>query len=156
MGNYFIDSSALIKRYVPEIGTAWLQDITDAQRGNWVSISRITRVEVFSAFGRRQREASLSASDFGEIAQAFHYHLATQYQVIELDDEIIQRAESLVVQYPLRAYDAVQLASAEYCHSVVTQTSPAADFIFLAADDRLLQVAQAVGLISENPNNFPP
>ena len=63
MKNYFLDSSALIKRYVPEIGTAWIQGIADPQNGHSLLISPITRVEVFSAFARRQREGNLSASD---------------------------------------------------------------------------------------------
>jgi uncharacterized protein len=26
---YFLDSSALLKRYVPEVGTAWIQSISE-------------------------------------------------------------------------------------------------------------------------------
>ena len=64
--------------------------------------------------------------------------------------------ENLTMQYPLRAYDAVQLASAQYCQSLLFQTQqPFSDFIFLTADDRLLQIAQTVGLFSQNPNLYP-
>lgn len=156
MKNYFLDSSALIKRYVSEIGTAWIQEIADAQNGNSLFISCITRVEVFSAFARRQREGNLSASDLTLLAQAFRYHLATQYRLILLEDIVIQKAENLAMQYPLRAYDAVQLASAQYCQTIIAQTQqPCPDFIFLTADDRLLNIAQMVGMLSQNPNFYP-
>jgi predicted nucleic acid-binding protein len=60
---YFIDSSALVKRYVAETGTAWIQEITAPFSGNQLIIARITWVEVFSALARRQREDGLSSAD---------------------------------------------------------------------------------------------
>jgi uncharacterized protein len=108
---YFLDSSALVKRYVPETGSAWIQAIADAATGNLLIISRITWVEVLSALARRQREGSLSATDVDLIIQQFSYDLNNQYQVVELDRTVTENAGQLVNQYPLRAYDAVQLAS---------------------------------------------
>jgi len=56
---YFLDSSALIKRYVVEIGSPWIKTLTDSQTGNSLLLVRITWVEVLSAFARRQREGGL-------------------------------------------------------------------------------------------------
>ncbi|HEY9706764.1 MAG TPA: type II toxin-antitoxin system VapC family toxin, partial [Oculatellaceae cyanobacterium] len=72
---YFLDSSALVKRYVPETGSAWIQAIADAATGNLLIISRITWVEVLSALARRQREGSLSDTDVDLIIQRFRYDL---------------------------------------------------------------------------------
>ncbi|MBD2775745.1 type II toxin-antitoxin system VapC family toxin [Iningainema tapete] len=63
MTAYFLDSSALIKRYVPETGSAWIRAISALDSGNSLIIARITWVEVRSALARRQREGSLTISD---------------------------------------------------------------------------------------------
>ena len=151
---YFLDSSALVKRYVPETGSVWIQAIGDAATGNLLIISRITWVEVLSALARRQREGSLSATDVNLIIQRFHYDLNNQYQVIELDQALAESAGQLVNQYPLRAYDGVQLASVLRIQPAFT-TATSTSLIFLTADDRLLTIAQTAGLLTDNPNNHP-
>ncbi len=151
---YFLDSSALVKRYVPETGSAWVQAIADAATGNLLIIARITWVEVLSALARRQREASLSATDVNLIIQKFRFDLNNQYQVVELDRALVEAAGQLVNQYPLRAYDAIQLASMlriQPAFATATSTS----LVFLSADDRLLIIAQTAGLQTDNPNNYP-
>lgn len=51
---YFLDTSALIKRYIPEVGTNWIQALTAQSSGHVLFISRITSVEMMSAIARRQ------------------------------------------------------------------------------------------------------
>jgi len=36
---YFLDTSALVKRYVPELGSNWIQSITVPAAGNFLAIS---------------------------------------------------------------------------------------------------------------------
>jgi len=54
-------------------------------------------------------------------------------------------------RYPLRAYDAVQLASAIFARSGM-QAAGASPLSFLSADTRLLTAAQAEGFVTDNPN----
>lgn len=61
---YFADGSALVKRYVREIGCRWFLSVADAQTGNTIIISRLSVTEVLSAFNRRKRELSLSQIDY--------------------------------------------------------------------------------------------
>jgi predicted nucleic acid-binding protein len=151
---YFLDSSALVKRYVPEIGSAWVQAISVPATGNLIIIARITWIEVLSALARRQREGSLSNTDVDLIIQRFRFNLNNQYQVVELDQALTESAGQLVNQYPLRAYDAVQLASVLRIQPVFASTT-STSLVFLTADDRLLTIAQAAGLLTDNPNNHP-
>ena len=46
---YFFDSSAIVKRYLIETGTAWVGSITDLATGNKVYLAQVTLVEVISA-----------------------------------------------------------------------------------------------------------
>ncbi|MBU0493031.1 MAG: type II toxin-antitoxin system VapC family toxin [Chloroflexi bacterium] len=147
---YFIDSSALVKRYITEASTPWIQAITAPRARNKLIIARITWVEVLSALARRQREGNLASVDVVRSIQVFRYDLDTQYQVVELDQALAEMAGQLTSKYPLRAYDAVQLASALRIQSAFApiESSP---LVFLSADDRLIDVAQAAGLRVDSP-----
>jgi uncharacterized protein len=151
---YFLDSSALIKRYVVEIGSPWIKTLTDAQTGNSLLLVRITWVEVLSAFARRQREGGITAAEVAALIAKFRSEFNSRYRVIEVDLALVERAGELIVQYPLRAYDAVQLASALRVQSLLT-SMPVTQLVFISADNRLLDIAQSAGLAIDNPNNYP-
>ncbi|MCI0419802.1 MAG: type II toxin-antitoxin system VapC family toxin [Acidobacteria bacterium] len=55
----YYDSSAVVKRYAQETGTAWVISILDPAAGNTIYLARISAVEVISAFARRQRDRDL-------------------------------------------------------------------------------------------------
>jgi len=151
---YFLDSSALVKRYVTEIGSTWIRALTTPDARNPLIIARITWVEVLSALARRKREGSLTSDDVAQAIRAFRYDMNMQYQVSELDPPLAEAAGELVTQHPLRAYDAVQLASALRVQSDLVRTEAPA-LTFLTADDRLVAVAHAEGLLTDNPNHHP-
>jgi predicted nucleic acid-binding protein len=154
MADYYADSSALVKRHVHETGTAWFRELAAPTAGNVIITARITMVEVYSALNRRQREAGLGAADYAQIAADFTTICATEYQFVELTVSVIERAKLLLERYPLRAYDAVQLASALLTHDTL-QAVGLPPLTFLAADDRLLAAAQAEDLATDNPNAHP-
>lgn len=54
MADYFLDSSALVKRYVQETGTAWVRGLTRRNARHDLYVARITAVEVTSAIARRR------------------------------------------------------------------------------------------------------
>ena len=56
--------------------------------------------------------------------------------------------------HPLRAYDAVQLATAWSLNRDLVNDGEA-PLTFICADDRLLAVAQVEGLRTDNPNHHP-
>jgi predicted nucleic acid-binding protein len=151
---YFLDSSALLKRYVPEVGTVWVQSITDPQNQNGLFVAHIAWVEVCSAVARRQREGSVSNVDANQILMAFRTHWDAQYFTAVIDETIIEVAGQLVKKHPLRAYDAVQLAAALSIRDEIKLPS-GTSFHFLTADDRLLAIAQAENLLVDNPNWYP-
>ena len=93
---YFLDSSALVKRYVPEIGTIWIQALADPDTSNQLYIAQITWVEVLSALARRQREGSVDPSQITQIFLVFRHHFNVQYRVLELTQTLTELAEQLV------------------------------------------------------------
>lgn len=152
MKAYFLDTSALVKRYVNETGSIWIRKIVAPETGNKVFVSRITWVEVLSAFSRRKRENNLSASDTNTSIRAFRHDWDTQYHVAELDYPIASLAGDLVQRYPLRAYDSIQLASAISLNPIFARMAPDA-FTFVSAYKRLTDAAQTESLRTDNPND---
>lgn len=150
MSLYFLDSSALVKRYVTEVGSEWVESVTDPSAGHALIVARITWVETISAFARLKRESALLETDLDLTIRTFQFDWYTQYQIVEVDALLTQLAGQLLLNYPLRAYDAIQLAAALKLLPAIRHSAP--PYTFVAADDRLLSAAQAEGLQVCNPN----
>ncbi len=84
--------------------------------------------------------------------QVFRYDLSMQYRVVELDRDLAETAATLIMRHPLRAYDAIQLASALHIENELKRVH-APSLIFLVADERLANVAQTEKLQTDNPNH---
>jgi len=136
---------------VDEVGSDWVRAIVVPAAANIVSIADITRAEVTSAFARRTREGIITLDEREALMQIFQAHCATQYRIVPTQPLIIDLATELPQRHPLRAYDAVQLASA----SLVNQSLIAhglSPLIFVTADDRLIAAAGGEAITAENPN----
>jgi len=147
---FYLDSSALSKRYVEETGTPWLRDILAPTAGNAIVTARITMVELHSALARRLREGSVDTRACLIAVQAFNQHCGTEYRFVELDLSVVGLARDLLDRYPLRAYDAIQLASALRANRAL-QAAFRPPLLFLSADDRLIIAATYEGLATDNP-----
>jgi predicted nucleic acid-binding protein len=108
-------------------------------------------VEIYSALNRRVREGSLSQFDYQAIAADFEALCQFEYQLIAVTPKLITQTRTLLETYPLRAYDALHLATALEVNMLLT-TSNRDPLIFLGADVRLLEAAQTAGLETTNPN----
>src|SRR5215470_366095 len=97
---WFADTSALVKRYLSENGSAWL-------RGELVHhevlISQLTPIELAAAFSKRLREGSISRFVFYQARRRMLLHLAGgRYSVLELNQRIVDEAIRLTFSQPLR------------------------------------------------------
>ena len=152
MSDYFFDTSALAKRYLLESGSVWVRKIADDKR-HIITVSSIIRVEIASAVARRVREGSLPAEASVVLDKQVKIHLRNEYLVVPLVSRVIESAVELLYEHPLRSYDAVQLASGLEAHRHAMAISESS-VIFVSADQRLLEIAEAVGLSVENPNTY--
>ncbi|MBI3741287.1 MAG: type II toxin-antitoxin system VapC family toxin [Chloroflexi bacterium] len=155
MAIYYFDSSALVKYFHRESGSEWVKAIIETRNDfefeNKVYLSDVGRVEIPAAFAllARTRQITLSARD--QMYDAFAQDLRARFRLVYLTSAILQRAAQLTQQHPLKAYDAVQLAS-----GIILSESFRADALsltFIASDKTLLQAAQAEGLVAENPSD---
>jgi predicted nucleic acid-binding protein len=151
VSDYFLDSSALLKRYITEPGTAWVLALTTPGNGVNILIAQITPVEVVSGIERQCRAGLFAMADAQGMRLLLDRHARREYRITKLGAVIIVRAKDLLNAYPLRAYDAVQLASALEANArLVGAGSP--PLTFVSADTRLLAAAADEGLATEDPN----
>lgn len=157
MAVYFLDSSALVKRYVAETGSGWIGTITDPASGNRIYVANIAGVEVPAALNRRVREGTLNAADAATGITDFEHDLNNQYNAIQVTDPLVASAAVLTGRYPLRAYDAIQLAAALEVNGQIQalgpQTAVLLAMTMVGADRNLNNAAAAEGLAVDNPNN---
>jgi hypothetical protein len=154
MAFYYVDSSALVKRYIRETGSTWVLSLFDPSLNNDVLIAAITGVEIIAAIIRRARGRSISTTDSTLACVQFRSDLQSDYQVVELTESIINSAMVLAETYALRGYDAVQLATGCAINDLCTANS-FSPVTFVSADNELNAAAAREGLIVENPNNYP-
>jgi predicted nucleic acid-binding protein len=151
---YQLDASALVKRYVRESGSGGVTGITTSGSPHTISTAKVTRVEVASALSRREREGSISAGERARLLGTFEAHCAARYRLVSIDHHVVDHAVELIGRRRLRAYDAIQLATAVVVNQTLLQ-SGLPPLIFVSADDELLLAARAEGLATENPNLHP-
>lgn len=156
MATYFLDSSALVKRQVAETGHAWVKALCRPRAGHTIVIAEMALVEVTASFCRMVRDTPprLSLANRDRLIARFQQQVRRRYVVVQINRAIMTQAAALCRVHPLRAYDAVQLASAlAKREDDVGAGLPAP--IFVCADTTLLQAAAAEGLAIENPNLHP-
>jgi predicted nucleic acid-binding protein len=155
MSYFYFDSSALVKRYLTELGSIWVLALTDPAAGHMLISAEITRVEMAAAFASRHRApGGISQKERDDAVDLLLKHCDTEYQITSLSPASISRAVSLTQNHPLRGYDAVQLATALAANDVLLAAG-LPGLTFVAADHDLITAAQHEGLPIENPNHHP-
>jgi predicted nucleic acid-binding protein len=154
VSHFYFDSSALVKRYLHESGSNWVRSIITPIARHVILTARITEIEIMSAVSRQERTGAIRPRTAEAIRHLLARHVQREYIVIELGRPLAQQAIALLTRHPLRAYDAVQLASALESNTRLIQTG-LAQLTFVSADKRLLVAAIAEGLATVDPNSYP-
>jgi predicted nucleic acid-binding protein len=150
MTTFFVDSSALAKRYLREVGSNWVLSWIEPAAGNVIVISDLALVEIRTMLARRVREKTLSPTRAVTLKADFLLHAKEDYLVVALDDAVTKQAANLADRYPLRALDSIQLACA--LHAVALLNEP---MTFISGDKILLSAATSEGFIIDDPNAHP-
>jgi predicted nucleic acid-binding protein len=137
---YFLDSSALMKLFVQEVGSAQVFDLMAHALPGQVHVSALAFVEVRSAIRRRQAVKDIDHAAAEEaIANLEAERKGIPQQAVTENIHLL--AQVLVDQHLLRSLDSVQLASA-----IVVAQDLHRGFHFVCSDHRLSSAARAEGL----------
>jgi len=141
LGLYYLETSALVKLYVYELGTDRLLDLTASDAGHRFAILSLALVEFRAAIRRRQRAGEIPHGAADELIETFRRHAEGRFLVQPFTDSLLDVALALVDSYALRGYDSVQLAG----YLVLRSVSGAEEPTFVCADKILLSAARNEG-----------
>ena len=130
MSVLYVETSALLKRYVQEPESEQCQSILDAHT-HWIT-SRVTATEALINLRKR-----LSVSEFAIAARLFDFDLSN-FDIVEFDDALSRRASEISAGSNLATLDSIHLASA--------LRSKVQHMAFLTYDKRSANAAKKNGL----------
>jgi predicted nucleic acid-binding protein len=155
MSAYYLDSSAVVKRYVDEPGSTWVRQLCDArdpetnEKLNLITLGEIAVVETAAAFAILVRRKVIVKRIADRTYRKFIDEFRSEYDLVHVTPALLLAAAELTQRHPLKAYDAVQLALALHTSKSLKEHDLA--LIFVSGDANLLQAAQAEGLTTDNP-----
>jgi predicted nucleic acid-binding protein len=141
---FFIDTSALFKRYQPEKGSAVVARIFE-DKNQPLYISSITIVEIVSNLKRLVEVDKITTAEQFQQQRDFFYRDVVDLNITILDitaDDVI-RAEALILKRYMKPVDSIQLAIALNINST--------GVTFVSSDQRLCKIAMAERLKTLTP-----
>jgi predicted nucleic acid-binding protein len=138
---YYLETSALVKLYVYESGTERLLALTANDAGHRFAILSLAQVEFRAAIRGRQRRGEIPDNAADQLIESFRRHAEGKFLIQSFSDSLLDVASALIDSYPLRGYDAAQLAGYLVLRSISGTEEPT----FVCADKILLATARNEG-----------
>lgn len=141
---YYLDSSALVKRYAAESGS---DNITALVEGDeMIAVSWLALPETLAAVVRRAKGGSLSNEDLKSIRSQLHLDMQ-RFMIVEVSGAPVEGIEALIVRHALRGADSIHLSTALWLKKATKSL-----VVFVASDHELLAAAHAERLKILNPS----
>jgi uncharacterized protein len=96
---FFVDTSAIAKLYISELGTAWVLSWILPSSRNVIIIAEIASVEIASLLTRRQNEGTVNAEMSAAIQGNFLLHVEEEYLLVPLESAMLVNARELIRKY---------------------------------------------------------
>lgn len=138
----YFDTSALIKRYIDEPGR---REVLRLLRRYDCVTSAVLPVEIRSALRRRASEGSLDPTRVPEIVKRVTAD-RVYWTFVEVASDVLGAAETLTAAHPLRALDAIHVASAQVFAARLRDS----ELMYVSADKRQTGAAAAIGLSAKH------
>lgn len=135
----FCDTSALMKAYAKEDHSDRVVKLLKEASHSFVSL--ITWAEMCAAFGMKQRTQQLSRAQTTTGLERLHKEWGN-YALIGVDSPLMIDAGQLALRFGLRAYDSIQLASAQRAHQQL-----GSNLLFCCFDKQLNAAAKSLDMV---------
>ena len=141
---FFIDTSALFKRYQPEKGTTAVTRILE-DRSQTLYISSITIVEMISNLKRLFEVDKITTEEQFQLQRGFFYKdiVTLNITILDITSEDVIKAEDLILKRYMKPVDSIQLA--------IALNMKSDDIVFVSSDQRLCKIAAQKGLKTLTP-----
>jgi predicted nucleic acid-binding protein len=148
MAVFYLDASALLKRYRTEKGTEIVDDIYDGRGEQHIILtSQLTCIEVESVAARARKAGILNDHQYKTLLGAFGLDLAEGLRLLAIGPERLVEAAEIVRKVPLRSLDSIH-------YTVVLRLNMmwgSQPFVFVGSDRELLDACQANGIKFVDP-----
>jgi predicted nucleic acid-binding protein len=156
VSNYYFDTSAVVKLYVSEVGSVWVERIVSQRDENGfahtIAFVKIGIVEAAAALTRRQRMGDITLPERNQLYTSFMRDSERRYLTLSVSDDLLLLAAELTQRHLLRGYDAVHLAGAlKLKQQLIAAHLP--ELVFVSADEMLCDTARVEDLVAQNPND---
>ena len=143
----YLDSSALVKRYILEKGSEELA--ARFERGDRLFTSMLSFAEVHRVLASKFRERRIKDTHLKQLKENFTYDWMILFTITELDTNTMTAVPYLVLEHGLKSADAVHLSAAIWLRDLIRLKPPATDgdahLEFASSDKELMQAARKEG-----------
>jgi uncharacterized protein len=140
---FYIESSALLKRYRTEKGTDLIDELFEGKLESEIfTTSYFTILEITSVVTRLFKASEISRLSYQRILGDLAQKLKQQIILQPVSDYILSEAINLIIDSTLRAPDSIQLATILTIRSIV----PDQPVFFLCADVKLNAACKFSGI----------
>ncbi len=147
MAIFYLETSALLKRYRTEEGTQVIQDLIEAKHeGESLITSYFTVLEIVSVTTRLLRARTLTKRLYHRMVGDVERDATESIILQPASDAVLSAAIKQSMTYGLRAPDAIHLATALRVNAAIDEP-----FYFLCADNKLIEACVDSGLTVINP-----
>lgn len=147
---FYLETSALLKKYQEEKGTPVIQQLFAEKKDSELFItSYFSAVEVVSVMTRLARARTITQRTYRNLLGSFSRDARELILLQPVSDRVLVEAVSLASEYALRAPDAIHLSTALGQRSV-SQNEP---FYFFCSDKRLVEAGIASGVDVLDPED---
>ena len=149
--SFFLDASALAKRYVPERGSALVHAIVENVPGDRLRFLNIGNGEIVSILVRKRNAGVISDAYFGQALVNLVSDIvrATDITKVSVTSRLVTASFPLIVAHSINSTDALILRSALAIARRLRRAGD--DLVLVASDQRLLRAAQAENLTTFDP-----
>ena len=146
---FYLDTSALLKRYKTEKGTNVIDELFSARMEDEVFVtSHFTTVEVESAASRALKGRVLNKKAYGVLLELFAEDLETRVIALPVSTALFSESALIARRLATRAGDALHLATASRVKNAL-----AGNIVFVTSDLELVQASGADGFTVVNPED---
>ena len=135
MAHFYFDADAQVKHYLAERGSKWVKALLDVTNDNGEPLHEFYAVDISQE-------------------EAFELHItesAETFQRLIADAAIQSEATYLTQKYPLKAIDAIHVATALQLNRSLSEYD--LSLTLVSSDHQVLTAAKAEKLSTENPND---
>jgi predicted nucleic acid-binding protein len=148
---FYVDASALAKRYTPELGSPVVDHLFAKVTSDRFYVLGLGIAEVVSLLVRQKNSGKLDATTYTQALVNFRAEILAPavVHVVEAETGLILAGLPLIETHAINATDSVILRSA--LDLAANHRTTGDELVLASSDQRLLRAGQAEGLVTFNP-----